>query len=262
MGFKRELESHLKEWKKQLLKLHAPKEMWIPDRFKVVDQGNRKETFSLTEPICLAALPLGNANSTKERRIWAFIEGSFDVETVDGDERLREIGASVVFFEAKVRPKRFRLLDAYHFDFHVQPDRGSAPHPLYHSQRGLKWHPDRYRSALEAGPFESYADYRFPELHVGLKSSLFKLNRVRIPTARLDLFGLILVTTADMLVKHDIDTHRDAFDALVGLIEQNTSPLAKLRREEAYLPDCFSENRAVLSNWYPLYARLPEVKAA
>jgi hypothetical protein len=252
MTTKKDLDRHLRSWKAKLQAVLPAKEVWFPDRFAttaVPDGFN----YRLQEPICFGALPIGGGRSAKMNRIWAFIEGEFDTRLVAGVESLHSFGASVVFFEAKPRIRRFKLADAFHFDFHVPETAASSPHPLFHVQRNVRWDEARWKLALEKMTFAEIQTYRFPEFHPGVKRSSFRLSRFRLPSARLDLFAIMLAMVADMVIKHDVEEHCETFDSLIDLTQSNDNPLHQLTCQAAALPACFPGSNSSAGIWYPTF---------
>jgi len=259
MGIKKQLDDHLRDWRSTLLKsavLHS-RHVYFPDRFKSKQSSATTTKIYLEEPICFSSLPLGSSESHKQRRVWAFIKGSFETEGREVGQRLTKFGASVTFFEAKPRARRFKLLDAFHFDYHPQKSANSAPHPIFHVQRNVDWEEEQWRRSLQRGAFNEFQDYKFPAVHPGVLSANFRLTRFRIPSPRLDIFGVILVTTADMVIQHDVAEHREAFDTLLKSMEDLNNPLHALTCELENRPLCFPHTESSSGRWYPKFDSFP-----
>lgn len=259
MGIKKKLDDHLRGWRSALLNsavLHQ-RNVYFPDRFKSKQSSATTTQIYLEEPICFSSLPLGNSQSHKQRRVWAFIKGSFETEGPADNQRLTHFGASVTFFEAKSRARRFKLIDAFHFDYHPQKSANSTPHSIFHVQRTVDWEEQQWRRSLQRGAFNEFQDYKFPAMHPGVLNANFRLTRFRIPSPRLDIFGVILVTTADMVIKHDVAEHREAFDALLTLMEDKNNPLHGLICDLENRPLCFPHTESSSGRWYPKYDSFP-----
>jgi hypothetical protein len=253
MSIKKELEDYLRNWHAGICKLVAAKQIWVPERFDVASLADGKTQYTVQEPICLGSLPLGSGMSRKQPKVWAFIDGSF-VSIHDGDDEcLSSFGASIVFFEAKPRYRRFRLLDAFHFDYHCATI-PSSPHPMFHTQRNIRWEVERWKQVFDRGQFGEFAEYRFPNFNHGVKAVLFKLTRFRVPTARIDLFAAILATLADLVVQHDVAEHCGVFNDLVDLTASDKNPLHRLMRPQVNVPICFEHSRSSAHTWYPRYS--------
>ena len=256
MGIKKQLDDHLRDWQSRLSAVLHSRQAYFPGRFKS-KQSNATTQIYLEEPICFSSLPLGNAKSHKERRVWAFINGRFETEGSEDGQRLTHFGASVTFFEAKPRARRFKLLDAFHFDYHPQRSVKSSPHSIFHVQRDVHWDEQQWRQSLQRGAFNEFQEYKFPTVHPGVLGANFRLTRFRIPSPRLDIFGVILVTTADMVIQHDIVEHREAFDALLRLMEDERNPLHALTCGLENLPLCFPHTESSSGRWYSKYHSFP-----
>jgi hypothetical protein len=144
------------------------------------------------------------------------------------------------------------LLDAFHFDYHFATI-PSSPHPLFHTQRNIRWDEQRWKQSFERGQFGEFSEYRFPEFNLGIKSLLFKLSRFRVPTARIDIFAAILATLADMVIQHDVEEHCGVFNDLVDLTAGDKNPLHRLVKPAVEHPICFDYRQSSVHTWYPRY---------
>lgn len=220
-----------------------------------VKDGVNVTKVTLPYPICLYSIPEKQKSSEslfRGKTMAIFIDGEFGLNA-DNDAELHDISSSAAFYRILSDAdsnKSLKLADAYHFDFFKEEVKKASPHPVFHTQRGIRLNDSvcRYKHALEKNSRTSKVD--IPDITQDEKNQLFGFGSFRIPTPQMDILNLGAAIAGNQLVAANNTIQWGHFNKLLSSIHGPQNELHSTIMPNGHSAKLFEPPRKCLSDWY------------
>lgn len=235
-------------------------EFICPDERELCFKDEMQNGINITKvtlpyPICLYSIPEKQKSSERHIRgktMVIFIDGEFGLNA-DNDAMLHDVSSSAAFYRIHTdadSKKSLLLADAYHFDFFKEDVSKAAPHPVFHTQRGIRLNSavGRFKHALEKNSHTSKVD--IPDITQEEKNQLFGFGSFRIPTPQMDILNLGAAIAGNQLVASDNAKQWGHFATLLSSIHGPQNDLHSIIMPNGHNAKLFNPPRKHLSDWY------------
>ena len=190
------------------------------------------------KPLCMRVKEKAAARITK---LYIAIEGRVDFATVGGEQRAITFASSAAYFRESPKGDELEHVYAMHYD-HVPTDEGRVDfgHPTYHCQTKAM---DAKRSIVN----DAYHT-RFAQISADMNWMRGLLTNVRMPTAYMDPFCVILQVLGDHVVNDaSAASHKKRFQRSKAAVRKIRSTIeAASMLEDVVAAKCFRG-----AHWYP-----------